>query len=327
MKPRGKGPRETIEEILAGVPRVQAIYVATRLGIPDMLRDAPRSSAVLASTAGVHPEGLHRLLRFLVAEGVFALTEDGRFAATALSDALTLGDPSGLRGEVLAMATRGWETWRELLHAVETGQPAAPGQLYQNEGFEAQQAVAAARAITTATEVGHAGCVVDLQCGDGAFLVEVLGRCHGLRGVGIERPDGVARARLRIEAAHLLNRAEVRAGDLLTEVPGGGGYYVLRRVLHSYDDAHGLLILANCQAGMPAGARLAIIEGLLTEDPRATPGLVREDLAGLAGTGGRERRLEEYRALAEHAGLRFDRVIPLRGTPGLSVIELSRGLL
>lgn len=327
MKSRGKAPRDAIEEILAGVPRLQAIYVATRLGIPDMLRDAPRSSTVLASTAGVHPEALHRLLRFLVAEGVFSLTEDGRFAATALSNALTLGDSSGLRGEVLAMATRGWDTWRDLLHAVETGQPSTPGQIHRNEGFEAEQAIAAARALATAADVGRSACVVDLQCGDGAFLAEVLVRCPGVRGVGVERPHSVDGARLRIEAAHLEDRVEMRAGEVLAEVPGGGAYYVLRRVLHDHDDARALLILANCQAGMPAGSRLAIIEVLLTDDPCATPAATREDLAGLVVTGGRERTLDEYRALAEHAGLRFDRVIPLRGTGGLSAIELSRGLL
>lgn len=327
MKPRGRAPRDAIEEILAGAPRVQALYVATRLGIPDMVRDAPRSSTVLASTAGVHPGALHRLLRFLVAEGVFALTEDGRFAATALSNALTLAEGPGLRGEVLAMATSGWEAWRDLLHAVETGQPGMAGQLHRDEGYEAERATAAARALSGVTDVGRSGCVVDLRCGDGAFLAEMLVRSPGLRGVGVDRPEVVEGARLLIEAAHLAGRAEVYAGDLFAEVPGGGAYYVLRRVLHEQDDAHALLILANCQAGMPAGARLAIIEGLLTEDPAATPAATREDLEGLVLTGGRERTLEEYRALAGHAGLRFDRVVGLRGTGGLSAIELSRGLL
>lgn len=332
MKARARAPVDVVEDILEGAARIQAIYVATRLGIPDLLRDSARSSTLLASAAGVHPEALHRLLRFLAVEGIFALTEDERFAGTPVSKALTLGDPSGLRAEVLAMATRGWEAWRDLLHAVETGQPAtgaglggdvlAPG-----EGREAEQAAAAGKALAAATDLRTAPCVVDLQCGDGAFLAEVLKHNPAARGVALDCPETIERARLLFEAAHLDHRVDLLAGDLLAEAPGGGNYYLLRRVLHGRDDAHALLILANCQAAMPTGARLAIVESLLGNDPAQTPAAVREDLAGLVLTGGRERTLFEYRALAEHAGLRFDRAVALRGTKGLTAIEFSRGLL
>ena len=123
-RPRDRHAPNPVEEAMLGLGRIQALYVAVKLGIPDLLADGPGSSTLLASTTGVHPGALHRLLRFLAAEGYVALTEDGRFTLTPQGEQLTTRSRSGMAEYVLGTATRGWEVWSHLLHSVETGQPA-----------------------------------------------------------------------------------------------------------------------------------------------------------------------------------------------------------
>jgi hypothetical protein len=122
----GRGAAAWLERTLAAPALVQALAVATRLGIFDLVREQPRSALLLAATAAVHPEGLARLLRVLAAEGVLAPTEDGRYGPTAISALLCRDAPGTFREELLALANRDWDGWGSLLQAVETGRAPAP---------------------------------------------------------------------------------------------------------------------------------------------------------------------------------------------------------
>lgn len=325
---------------MLGLGRVQALFVAVKLGIPDLLADAPSSSALLASTVGVHPGALHRLLRFLAAEGYLALTEDGRFVLTAQGEQLTARSNSGMAGVVLSTATRGWEVWSHLLHSVETGQPAFDrvfGRSYfaeQGENRDSLERFDAAFA-PSAGETGKAlasllqpaRCVVDLGCGSGALLLSILGAWPAAKGVAFDTPAVLKLAHERAGLAKLASRVEFVAGDFMKAVPAGGDLYLLSLVLHDWETPECLRILRNCQAAMAPGARLVILEQLMPEDPRESPGVAHADLGMLVMTGGRERTLVEYRALLEQAGLRFDRARPVKTRRGVSAIEASRGLL
>src|SRR6187402_651787 len=94
---RQPAPADVIEDLMLNTSRIQGLYVATKLGIPDFLANGPQSSTLLASSSGVHPGALHRLLRFLVANGYFGMTEDGRFALTPTSELLLSSSSSGMR--------------------------------------------------------------------------------------------------------------------------------------------------------------------------------------------------------------------------------------
>ncbi|MFN8618192.1 MAG: methyltransferase [Dehalococcoidia bacterium] len=329
-----------IEEAMLGLGRVQALYVAVKLGIPDLLADAPCSSTLLASTTGVHPGALHRLLRFLAAEGYVALTEDGRFALTAQGEPLTTRSKSGMAEYVLSTATRGWEVWSHLPHSVETGQPAFErvfGRSYfaeQRENGESLSRFDAALA-PSAAETGKAlgailqpaRCIVDLGCGSGEVLYALLRTWPAARGLAFDAPAVLELARLRAERAKVHERVEFVPGDFLAHVPPGGDLYILSLVIHDWENADCLRLLRNCHAAMAPGARLVIIEQLMPEDPRESPRVAHADLGMLAMTGGRERTLAEYRSLLERAGLRFDGARALKTRREVAVIEASRGLL
>lgn len=338
MARRARPPADRIDELLLAPSRLQAVYVAVRLGIPDMVKDGPRSSTLLASTAGVHPGALHRLMRFLAAEGVFECTEDGRFAATPLSNELTAGASNGYREVLTGAATRAWNVWGNLLYSVETGRPAFdklhgmsyfeeqarnPGSLDLFDAGLAAGAADAGRAL--AGRLPPDAKVVDVGCGSGALLAEVLKRLPGSTGVAFDREDVLERARKRLEPFG--ERAELVTGDFFRSVPSGGSYYVLSLVVHDWDDDEALSILRNCQAAMAPGARLAVLECVMPDDVASQPSSARADIGMLVMTGGRERTQAEYRALFERAGLRFDGATPLKTSRMLTLMLGTKGLL
>lgn len=337
---RRPDPAQVIGDVMLSASRIQALYVAVRLGIPDLLAHGPRSSTVLASTTGVHPGALHRLMRFLVAEDYFGISDDGSFSLKPVSEALLSSSPTGLRGYVLSTATRGWDVWEHLLHSVETGQPAFDRVFGKSYFAEQQSEPAALERFDAALAPGAqktgralakllppAACVADLGCGSGALLVELLRAWPHARGIAVDSEAALESARKRFAAAALEDRVHVCAGDFFEAVPPGASLYVLSLVLHDWDDARALRLLRNCQAAMAPGARLAIVEQIVPEDPRISPSAAHADLGMLVMTGGRERTLNEYRTLLEQAGLRFDSVDPLPGPRNVSAIQATRGLL
>ncbi len=337
---RQLGPEARIEDILIGPSRVQALYVAARLGVFDLLAHGPLTSTVLASTSGVHPGALHRLMRFLAAEGFCEPTDDGRFALAPSAEPLLRGAMGGMREALLSTATRGWAVWEHLLESVETGRPAFDrvfGKSYFAEQRENPASLAAfdAGLASGAAEAGRAlaravqpaACVADIGCGSGALLIELLRCWPAARGVAFDRPEVLAAAGPRFDSAALAGRLERREGDFFDAVPGGAQLYVLSLVLHDWDDEQALRLLRNCQAAMPPGARLAVVEQIAPEDPRQAPRSAHADLGMLVMTGGRERTLAEYRSLLERAGLRFDGTRELGTSRQSTLIEASRGLM
>lgn len=331
MKPR-KAITDRIEDVLLGPVRLQALYVAVRLGIPDMVRDGPRSSTLLASSAGVHPEALHRLMRFLVADGVFSVGEGGRFGSTPLSDALTMGAPGGYREQILNTAMRTWDAWRDVLYAVETGQPSF--ERVHGETFRADQLrngawlarenapqVAAAATLLTAQLAGPDAVIVG--SGAAAMGAALLATSPGLKVVVCDAP--AARDWSIETLAEHAGRACFEPFDG-GAVPAGRGAYALVRVLREMDDVAAGDLLERVHAGMPPGGAVAVIEQVTPAEKPVGRELSLADLELLITSGGKERSLVEYRALLQRAGFRFETTVTGSGTP-LTAIIGTKGLL
>lgn len=306
---------------MLGASRIQALAVAAELRIPDLLAERPRSSAEIASLTSVNQGALHRLLRFLAADNWVSILADGNFGMTAQLEPLTSDSPTGLRGYVLSTASRGWAIWSRLGDSVKTGKPAFD-EIFGRSYFEEQRANAESLAqfdaalAPGAAESGEAlarivepaECVVDLGCGSGALLLEILRAWPAARGVAFDGPEALSLARERFAREGLGQRVAMMSGDFFVEAPYGGDLYVLSLVLHDWDDEKCKLILRNCVAAMQPGARLAIIERVVDEDPRVEPQAAYADLGMLVMTGGRERTLAEFMELVESSGLQYDGV-------------------
>jgi hypothetical protein len=327
-----------LARLIDGYLTTQLLYVAAKLGVADVLAEGPRTGREVAEAVGADPDALTRMLRGLVLEDVLAEDEDGRFALTAVGERLRDGVPGSLRAAALARGELYWSAAAGLLRAVTEGSTAFEhvhgeplfAHLAADPAREAAfQASMADRAQREAADVvaayDFAGLreLVDVGGGSGVLLETILRATPDLRGVLVDRPEGVARARARLAAADLDGRAECVAGDFFAAVPSGADAYLLSRVLHDWEDADARRILARCRAGMPAGARLLVVEAIVPERARDGPEAVRMDLHMLILFGARERTEAQFEELLAGAGFDLRRVVPTGSPAGLSVLEAT----
>jgi len=331
-------PQAVLYQMAVGHYLSRALHVAVKLGVPDLLRDGPVSAEALAAATGTNAPALRRVLRLLVSTGVFDEHDDGGFALTELSQALRADVPGSARNVVLlfaGLATQ--DAWRELEHCVRTGEPA-----FRKRGLDDAFAEMAADPETSAifdaamadftrlVAVGVAatydfsglGTLVDVGGGNGALLIGILRAHPHLRGVVFDQPHAAERAEREIAAAGLAGRCTAVGGDFFASVPDGGDAYLLKHVLHDWDDERAATILRNCRRAMRPDARLLVVESVYP--PRidrslASRGAAANDVNMLVNTGGRQRSETELRALYEAAGFALRRIVPAPGGP--SVIQ------
>jgi SAM-dependent methyltransferase len=305
----------------------QCLAVAAELGIADLLAGGARGADELAAATGTHPDALRRLLRALAALGLMREEEPGRFLLAPAGEPLRRGGDGSLREEILQMLhPTSWASWGALAGSVKTGAPAFPTlfgadawswRAAHPEAGAAFDAMAernsrrAAESLLAHLDLEGVECVVDVGGGTGGLLAGILARRPGLRGILLDRPEVVAAAPALLEAAGVADRCRVEGGDFLAAVPSGGDLYLLRGVLHDWDDAAAATILRNCRRAIPPAGRLVIVEALL--EPGAPPATTLLDLHMLLLHGGRERNAEGFRALLESTGFRL---ASIRGTGG-----------
>jgi hypothetical protein len=340
--PRPEATREAVEaareELRAAVGghwmARHLVYVFAELGLADLLLAGPRPAHELAAATGAHAPTLRRVLRGMVAFRLVTEEADGRFALGAAGRLLGSGASHGLRGRVIKDHELEQAWWGGLLHAVRTGEPAFAHVF--GEGafahFARDPAVhphlnpgtpwEVARAVAAAYDFAPFETAVDVGGGDGIVLAAILQRYPFLRGVVLDQPHVVERARPVMEQAGVAGRCRLVAGDFFGGVPAGD-VYVLKKILHDWDDAPAARILRRCRQAMSARGRILAVESPLPE--RAAGDSHRFDLVMLVEMGGRERTVGEYRALFAAAGLTLTAVRPLEAgrDTGRSLIEAA----
>ena len=317
-----------------------AIYAAAKLGIADLLGQGPKCHDELAKATGTHAPSLRRVLRLLATAGVFAETEDGRFELTPVGSCLQSG-PGSFRPVALLFTSPGVRAaWGDLLHSVQTGEPALH-HLFGVGSFEyfAQHPEEAAVfdeamgaftamvaiAVAAAYDFSPFRTIVDVGGGEGALLAGILRANPALRGIVFDMPRVAEGAKKQIAAAGLGDRCEFVGGDFFEAVPGGGDAYILKHVIHDWDDARAVRILRNCRRAMKPEGKLLIVEGVYPEridQSVVSRGAAANDVNMLVCTGGRQRAEAEFRALFDAAGFELTRIIPTQAMS--SVIEGMR---
>ncbi len=313
----------------------QAISVAAKLGLADLLEDGPRSCAELAEATKTHPCALYRVMRALASVGIFAEDERGRFELTPLADNLRTNASTSLREYAIFLGEPWhWRAWGDLLHSVRTGESAfehAFGvHLFDHfaQHPDAAQIFGAAmtsrsrledRAIAEAYDFPRDTTIVDVGAGRGSLIATIRQQTPGARGILFDLPHVMAGCAALLREARLANRCQFVAGDFFSEVPPGGDIYLMKKVIHDWGDERAGSILANCRAGMAANARLLPLEHVIR--PGNAPAFAKLlDLQMLVQTpGGRERTEAEYSTLLATSGLQLARIIPTRCP--LSIIE------
>jgi hypothetical protein len=318
--------------MVAGAWVGQAVHVAAKLGIADVLESGPKTPSEIATATGSHPGALHRLLRTLASLGVFAEDAEGRFGLTALADGLRSQAPVSLRAFAIMLGEEMlWRPWGALHHAVQTGEAAFAhvfGRgLYEYLGTHPEAAAIFDAAITDRARQENGAVVdaydwwpdtiVDVGGGQGSLLTAILTRAPKARGVLFEAPQVTDGAKRTIEQAGLTRRCAVVGGDFFQSVPPDGDLYLMRRVMHGWSEERATVILSNCRKAMGPNSRLLIIEHVLAPGNAPSWGKMLDLQQLVLSAGGRERSEEEYAGLLAAAGFRLKRVIPTSSTASL----------
>jgi len=299
----------------------QVVRAACELDIPGHLGQNDRSLEQLASATGCHAPSLLRLVRALATLGLCVETQAGRFALAPMGRLLCEDDPQSLRAWALLVGGPHWARWGELHESVRTGRSFKQRHL-EEEGFgdlDADPAAAAlfhramvqmtrrtAVAIAGAIPIGKAACVVDLGGGQGELLATVLQTHPSARGILFDLPTGVVGAQDSLGRSGVMDRCRIESGDFFCTVPQGGDIYLLKSVLHNWDDERAVRILTNCRDAMRPGGVIIVVERVMSRQPGDSPAdrvVLRSDLNMLVALTGRERTLVEFDALFAKAGL------------------------
>lgn len=316
----------------------RAIYTATKFGIADVLNDGPLTAEAIAERVDANPDAVFRLLRTLASRGVFAQQADGRFTLTPLADALRADAPTSVRGIVLFWGDhRHWEHWSQLPYAVQTGQPAVDALRGKpmfdfladdpefaaifNDGMSSVSEIEIGP-VLAAYDFTGAGTIVDVGGGHGGLLAAILRKWPQSRGILFDSDSVVEGAPPVLDAAGVAGRCSVIGGSFFESVPSGGDTYVLKHIVHDWDDATALQILRNVRAAMSSSAKLLIVEAVVPDDDREHLSKLL-DLEMLVAATGRERTAGQYAELLRSAGFRFTRVIPTAGPSSIVEAEAA----
>jgi hypothetical protein len=307
-----------LARMLGGYRETQLLYVVAKLRIADRLAQGPKSARQLATESGANADALYRVLRVLAGLGVFHEIAGGEFELTQASQLLR----SDAAGSLHALAvTYGepwwWQAWGKTLDCVQHG--ATAFELHHGRNifdflqddpaaaavFNANMAAttaSSASAIVSAADWEFTRTVVDVGGGRGALLDAILRSHEQVCGVLFDRPSVVEEAAEYLGGLIGAGRCEVVSGDIFTSLPQGADTYIMKEILHDWDDSRCLAVLCACRAAMPHNGRLLLVERMIGPTNVCTEGKM-IDIAMLVMAGGKERTLDEYRTLLERAGM------------------------
>ena len=320
--------RVALLEMINGYWVSQIVRAAADLRLADHLADGVRTAAEVAERESSDPATTYRLMRACAAIGLLSLDQGGRFSVTSLGGLLRSGVPGSMRDSALAFTAPGhWLPWGRLPDAVRQGGTQAravlgadafeylAGQPAEERWFAAAMAsVTSAMAAQAARviDTGGVSLAVDIGGGTGELVRALMHANLALRGHVTDLPQVVDAALRAAEAEGLGDRFTAAAGDFFTEVPGAD-LYLLRSVLHDWDDESCVRILRNCRAAAQPGARLLVLENVIGEPGRDRFAALL-DMNMLAVTGGQERHLTGYDSLAAASGWTRTEVLALPGS-------------
>ncbi len=304
----------------------RAIQVATSLRVPDALNDGPKSVEDLAHMTETHPPSLYRLLRALASVGVFEEVEPRTFAHSECSRFLQSSQPISLYNLARMMnADWHWRVWGEMEYSIRTGKPVFEQlygmdrwhyfQQYPEEGRIFDAGISnfsrlVDRAIAAAYDFSGVGTLVDVGGGHGSLLLTILAATPALKGMLFDQAEVLNAARRLVEQAGLQERCQLVSGDMLAEVPSGADVYLLKEIIHNWDDEHASQILRNCRKAMKPDQKVLLADNLIRPGGKETSFAKFLDLEMLMGFIGKERTAEEFQALLETSGFLLHKIIP-----------------
>ena len=317
-------PQEAMFQIILNFWMSRAVYIIAKLGLPDLLKDGPKTTNELAAATNTHAPSLYRVLRALASVGVLKTRDEGKFELTPVSELLVTDAPGSVRWFMISeLGEEHYPAWGNLMHSVKTGEIAfdnafemniweyfaknpEKGALFNNSMSGVTAVVN--EAITSGYDFSKFGKLVDVGGGHGALITGILKKNPNLKGVVFDAPEVISGTREKIAAARLSDRCETVGGDFFQAVPAGGDAYILKWIIHDWDDEKSIRILRNIRQHVSGDSRLIVVDAVVPETD--VPDFSKFfDLNMLVMTGGKERTEAEFRQLFQSAGFKLLRVI------------------
>ncbi len=328
-------PDAQMMQIATGFFASAAIYVVTKLGIPDLLANGPKTAAELSTATNTDEHSLYRTLRSIASIGVFTESDGRTFANTPMSETLRTDHPNSTRDMVIWLAEEPhWRVYGELMYSVQTGKTAwdkvhgAPifeslFTTHKELGDTFNRAMTSYSrmtipAILAAYDFKGAGTIADIAGGVGHLLGAVLQKNPETKGVLFEIPPVLESATAMLDSYGVTDRVELVAGDFTEAIPVTADIYMLKHIIHDWYDDKNQKILGNIRDVMPDDAKVLVIDAVVPPigEPHFSKFL---DLEMLMLPGGMERTAEEFKSLLTKSGFKLNRIIP---TPSpVSIVE------
>lgn len=329
--------QQFFQQTFAGTWITQGLAVAAELGLADQLADGPKTPDELAEHTHTNRDALHRLLRALASVGVFSADAAGRYSLTPLAELLRSNVAGSQRGLAAMMGGEFYEAWGALLHSVRTGEPGFQKRFDQSffrymlehpdrhslydramTGVHGRET----EPMLDAYAFAGIDTVIDVGGGNGMVLAAILRRYAALKGVLFELPAVANRAQPNLSEWVVTGRCRIECGDFLTSVPLGADVYLLRHIIHDWQDTEAVAILRQCVKAMRPDGKVLVVETVLPPGNEPSFGKWLDLMMLLVA--GRERTLDEYERLFAAAGLRVNRVVPT--TAEVSILEGLRAV-
>ena len=327
-------PPVQLMQMLFGFAASRAIGVSAELRIADLLKDGAKNAEELARQTGVHSRSLYRVLRACASIGVYSEDNEKKFSLTPLAEPLLSDAPGSLRA-FAEMITCDWQfqTWAELPYSVETGKPSfdkvhgkssfdyfwsneKAGKVF-NDAMTSNSAFSSV-AVVNAFDFSSLSKLVDIGGGHGFLLASILAKYGNLKGVLYDTPAIVGQAEKLLKEHGVTDQCETVGGDFFTSVPAGGDAYIMKHIIHDWNDEQCITLLQNCGKAMTDGGKVLVVEMVVPEGNEPSPAKFL-DLQMLQYLPGCERTEKEYAELLDKAGLKLTRIIPTMSP--FSIIE------
>ena len=317
-------PELQLFKMISGKINTHLLFVVAELGVADLLKDGPQPVKALAEATNTHAPSLYRILRALASQEVFIETEPKCFGLTPIAERLQSDFPGSLRSSAIFFC-RDWHNraWSNIMHSVKTGECAfehAYGmKLFDyleqhpeefsvfNDAMTSGSTLGAAK-LCEAYDFSGIDTLVDVGGGHGMLLATILKANPSLNGVLYDLPSVVEGASGLIDYDGLGDRCRIIGGDFFESVPAGADAYMMKSIIHDWDDKLAAKILRNCKESMAPGGRVLVIDAVVPVDNSPFPSKL-TDIEMMLLPGGLERTESEFGELFSSAGLKLNRIV------------------
>jgi hypothetical protein len=336
MEPTKEQCGQQIMQLASGYIPAICLNIVVKLGIADMLKNGALPVAEIASRAGMNASTVYRVLRLLASFGVFVETRPQIFALTPAAEMLRSDTPGSLHALVSWISDPfHFRVFANLPHSVKTGGSAIERTFgktafeYLETDPEEREVFQAAMTnfssanvppIVEAYDFSNIGTLVDVGGGRGYMLGSILRKYPVMKGILFDMPSCFQGGEETPEIAGLDGRCRIERGDFFAEIPAGGDAYIMKHIIHDWNDEKATVILRNCGkalAGKPQG-KVLVVDAVVP--PGNEPNLAKVmDIEMMAMCESEERNAEQFGKLFAAAGLRLSRIVPTRSH--LSILE------